>query len=175
MKDQYSTTLRSVGNPDHGQYASPSNSEKILADTVEEIQRDAQLYIQYWSLGGGNWPDMRILKNGKPYGYLSYNGRIYKKRIQSSNDFAVPNLMHELLRYPSEGDREKYEKEKREHSDAAYRRTRHELEQAMRGFVRASWRSLHSDQRIAEDVTNILKYSSNIELFDTRVVGEEEE
>lgn len=75
---KYTAKLRSVGNPDYGQYAPVSNPQSIESDTPEGIARQAREYILFWNLGGGNWPPNIIVKcDGKPFAVVSYNGRLW--------------------------------------------------------------------------------------------------
>lgn len=68
---------RSVGNPDHAQYAPVSDPQVIEGLTLAEIRIKALKYIGDWELGGGNWPNCRVKQNGKTIGYMSYNGRFW--------------------------------------------------------------------------------------------------
>lgn len=76
-KGRYSVRLRSVGNPDFGQYAPLSEPQEVVADTLRELWKQCEAYIDKWSLGGGNWTNPRVKENGKPIGYFSYNGRLW--------------------------------------------------------------------------------------------------
>jgi hypothetical protein len=75
----YLIKCRSVGNPDHGQYAPVSEPQTVTADTIEKVISLAQSYISENGLGGGNWPNCKILLDGKSIGYVSYNGRFWPK------------------------------------------------------------------------------------------------
>jgi len=68
--------LYSVGNPDHGQYTAVSNPSVVTSDSIASIISEAAEYIEFWDLGGGNWPSPWVTMNGKKIGRLSYNGRM---------------------------------------------------------------------------------------------------
>ncbi|MEY4488301.1 MAG: hypothetical protein RIQ79_809 [Verrucomicrobiota bacterium] len=47
--------LCSVGNPDYGQYAPPSNPEFKIVTDLSTARNACASYIEEWDLGGGNW------------------------------------------------------------------------------------------------------------------------
>lgn len=47
--------LCSVGNPDYGQYAPPSNPELKIVANLSAARKACEAYIKAWDLGGGNW------------------------------------------------------------------------------------------------------------------------
>lgn len=69
--------LRSVGNPDFGQYASVSEPEVVRVNTIEEAQKAARDYIEKWDLGGGNWVEPEVKSGKMVLGHISYNGRYW--------------------------------------------------------------------------------------------------
>ena len=73
----YTMKCRSVGNPDHAQYAPVSDPQVITGETLLEIRTKALAYIAEWELGGGNWPQCIVKLNDKKVGYMSYNGRFW--------------------------------------------------------------------------------------------------
>lgn len=75
--NNYSMRCKSVGNPDYGQYLAVSDPQVIVASTLQELREKALTYIQYWNLGGGNWPNCVVKLNNKKIGYMSYNGRFW--------------------------------------------------------------------------------------------------
>jgi hypothetical protein len=83
-KAMYEMKLRSVGNPDFGQYAPLSEPEVVTGETLSEMRARCEAYIRKWNLGGGNWvnPIIREVvpgrKTKKAVGYFSYNGRLWK-------------------------------------------------------------------------------------------------
>jgi hypothetical protein len=79
-KGEYSMHLRSVGNPDHGQYAPVSDPKTVHAVSLERLKRKAHLYIERWNLGGGNWVEPIVKLNGKPIGRFSYNLRFWSSQ-----------------------------------------------------------------------------------------------
>jgi len=76
--DVFTARLRSVGNPDFGQYAAISNPEEVICETLEQVRQACLDYISKWNLGSGNWPRTVIKHNGKPLCSVSYNGRLWK-------------------------------------------------------------------------------------------------
>lgn len=70
-------TLRSVGNPDFGQYAPLSPKLKVKVATLADAKAAAQAYIDQYDLGGGNFVDPALKQDGKLIGYLSYNMRFW--------------------------------------------------------------------------------------------------
>ncbi len=74
----YTAVLRSVGNPDFGQYAPLSEPRKVVAGKLSEIKQACMNYIKEWDLGGGNWPVCPVRRNGKVVGHFSYNGRFWR-------------------------------------------------------------------------------------------------
>lgn len=73
----YEMKLRSVGNPDFGQYAPLSTPKVVRAETLREMRQACEEYIAEWDLGGGNWTDPVVTQNGKKIGRFSYNGRFW--------------------------------------------------------------------------------------------------
>lgn len=73
----YVMILRSVGNPDFGQYAPISEPEAVKSATLAGMRRAAEAYIAKWDLGGGNFVDPEIRKDGKFVARISYNGRLW--------------------------------------------------------------------------------------------------
>lgn len=76
----YTMRLRSVGNPDFGQYAPVSEPETVQRSTLAEMRDAAQAYIDKWDLGGGNWVDPVVMQGGKAIGHFSYNLRFWEGR-----------------------------------------------------------------------------------------------
>jgi len=81
--NNYTCKLRSVGNPDHAQYAPVSNPKFVESDTLTGIASAAREYISFWNLGGGNWPKTIVKQHGKPVAIISYNGRLWDFRDRS--------------------------------------------------------------------------------------------
>ena len=82
----YSVTLSACGNPDHKEnpYSNIVNGIAVekdiaVADSIEECQRLVRNYIEDNCLGAGNWTGGRVFENGVRVGYISYNGRYWKK------------------------------------------------------------------------------------------------
>lgn len=76
----YTMRLRSVGNPDFGQYAPVSSPKSVTGATLQELRSEAQTYIDENDLGGGNWVDPVVKLGAKVIGYFSYNLRFWEGR-----------------------------------------------------------------------------------------------
>ncbi len=74
---KFRVKLRSVGNPDFGQYAPISVPEVREANTLRDIQKIVDDYIARWDLGGGNWPPTPITQGNKTVAWISYNLRLW--------------------------------------------------------------------------------------------------
>ena len=77
----YSIKTEVCGNPDHGQnpnkppYGVKVKTIKALAfsellEKVREWQADNDI-------GGGNWMNPALMRNGEIIGYMSYNGKVW--------------------------------------------------------------------------------------------------
>lgn len=81
---RYEMRLRSVGNPDFGQYAPVSEPEVVTGNTLAEMRAHCERYIEFWDLGGGNWMSPVVRENvpgrkaKKTVGHFSYNGRLWE-------------------------------------------------------------------------------------------------
>lgn len=84
--------LRSVGNPDHGQYAPVSEKKTVEVSTIAEAIKACEDYIEEWNLGGGNFVDPRVMQDGKHIGYISYNGRFWTVAEWKKNHAPVEGL-----------------------------------------------------------------------------------
>lgn len=87
---KYTAVLRSVGNPDFGQYAPISPPKKITAYKLSEIREACRSYIENWDLGGGNFPKCLVRRNGKVVGYFSYNGRFWRASESDRRELETP-------------------------------------------------------------------------------------
>lgn len=74
----YEVTLKTVGNPDFGQYAPVSPALKVRAETFAALEAQIDAYIEEYGVGGGNWVTPKLLKDGQVVGYMSYNRRVWK-------------------------------------------------------------------------------------------------
>lgn len=70
--------MRSVGNPDHRQFAPVSPDRFVRASHLRELRAEVESYIEMWNLGSGNWPRCPVTKNGRVVGYFSYNRRFWR-------------------------------------------------------------------------------------------------
>ena len=71
--------MRSVGNPDFGQYAPLSPPRFVMAGRLRDLRRAVEDYIETWNLGGGNWPTCPVTRDGKVVGFFSYNRRFWRR------------------------------------------------------------------------------------------------
>ena len=76
----YVMILRSIGNPDFGQYAPVSDPAAVKGATLAAMRQAAQDYIEFWDLGGGNFVDPEVRDSkGAFVCTISYNGRLWDK------------------------------------------------------------------------------------------------
>ena len=75
----YTTILSSTGNPDHGQYTSPSRKQTAIVCSLEAASTACQKYIKEWNLGSGNWCGEagKVFHAGELVATISYNGRVF--------------------------------------------------------------------------------------------------
>lgn len=95
----YVVILKSVGNPDYAQYVPISEPKAIRATSLKAIVKAAQEYIEFWDLGGGNWPETEIRdRDGKSVGFLSYNGRVWDRPWSPGSKPVEINIDKEVAR-----------------------------------------------------------------------------
>jgi hypothetical protein len=80
MSTIYTMRLKSVGNPDFGQYSPVSDPKAVEGSTLAEMREAAQAYIDEWNLGGGNWTNPVVKQGSKVIGHFSYNLRFWEGR-----------------------------------------------------------------------------------------------
>lgn len=85
---RYSMRLRSVGNPDFGQYAPVSDPKRVEGETLGAMREAFEAYIAEWDLGGGNLPATAVKDGKKVVGYFSYNGRLWDRKERGLRDEA---------------------------------------------------------------------------------------
>lgn len=83
----YEILLSACGNPDHGEnpFDNIVNGIKIpcywaMGETIDDVVREARMYIEKYNLGSGNWNGGRIDIDDVTVGYMSYNGRVWSER-----------------------------------------------------------------------------------------------
>ena len=79
--------LKSVGNPDHQQYAPVSEQEIVFCDNLKQCSKELRRYIEYWNMGAGNTPEIRVWYlwldetinkvKKKTVALISFNGRLW--------------------------------------------------------------------------------------------------
>ena len=80
-----------LGNPDRGQYSAPIKPKTFSAATLELLRDQIRGFLGDNNLGAGNWGTARVLKNGKLYGYMSYNGRVWDSNEWSPTAKEIKN------------------------------------------------------------------------------------
>ena len=79
----YQVKPRIFGNPDRGQNPDIEpygvNPKTFTADQLESLRYQIREWMEDNGLGSGNWGTARVFKDGKEYGYMSYNGRIWDR------------------------------------------------------------------------------------------------
>lgn len=85
-ENMYLVTLSACGNIDHDENPYDSivdgnrvDTEVSEASTIKKCQEIVCSYIQNNNLGAGNWNGGKVFKDNKQVGYISYNGRYWKK------------------------------------------------------------------------------------------------
>lgn len=88
----FTARMKSVGNPDFGQYAPISEPATLKATTLRELLAKMEEYRNHWDLGGGNWVEPKITQGRKVIGWVSYNGRVWDRpsSLRDYGEGAVP-------------------------------------------------------------------------------------
>ena len=73
-----------LGNPDRYQFSAPVKPKTFTADNLNDLRQAIHEFLGDNGLGAGNWGTARVIKDGKLYGYMSYNGRIWDSNEWSS-------------------------------------------------------------------------------------------
>ena len=89
-RKEFQMHLRAVGNPDHGQFASPAPDLIIFADSPGDLIRQVRDWQGDYDLGGGNWASPRVIRRGVDIGYMSYNGKIWPGNPEDWKVGSVP-------------------------------------------------------------------------------------
>jgi len=80
--NNFTVTLASVGNPDHGQSPEHSlpgvKSITLPVKTLQQASDACQKYITENDLGSGNWSGGDVSCDGKLIARVSYNGRVWR-------------------------------------------------------------------------------------------------
>lgn len=82
-------TLYSHANPDLDQTQPPSPTVTVTGATIDHVVTACADYIGQYDLGGGNWPEPIIYRDGQPVARISYNGRLWHpttEKAMSPND-----------------------------------------------------------------------------------------
>lgn len=87
--ENYELRIRTVGNPDFGQYAPVAPATTLRAGSFAELLRRVDEHINFYDIGGGNWTFSPLKKGGKLLGYMSYNRRVWKTKKYPSEEVVV--------------------------------------------------------------------------------------
>jgi hypothetical protein len=81
----YQVKPQFLGNPDKGQdpYTSPYGikPKTFSAESLDLLKHQIYEFMTDNGLGASNWNIAKVYKDNKPYGYMSYNGRIWDRSI----------------------------------------------------------------------------------------------
>ena len=77
MPDIYQIRLRSCGNPDKGQTEPQSEPMLVTAPSLWQLLAAAEDYKADNNLGAGNWPQIKVVKNGRVWATLAFNGKVF--------------------------------------------------------------------------------------------------
>jgi len=75
--DVYTTTVKTVGNVDKQQYTPITDPEDFWGITIDEVRDKISKWQSFWMVGGGNWTNPVLYRNGEAFGYFSYNLRLW--------------------------------------------------------------------------------------------------
>jgi hypothetical protein len=85
----YQVKPRIMGNPDYGQNPNiPPYGVKpktLSAPTLTDLRNVVFAWRDDNGLGAGNWGTARVFKDGKEFGYMSYNGRVWDRNDWSEH------------------------------------------------------------------------------------------
>lgn len=85
----YQVKPRIMGNPDHGQNPSAPpygvKPKTLSAPTLTDLRDVVFAWRDDNGLGAGNWGTARVFKDGKEFGYMSYNGRVWDRNDWSEH------------------------------------------------------------------------------------------
>ena len=79
-KANYTVTLKSAGNPDHGQFLNSGILSPTIqkhCSSIDECRQAVREYTAEYELGTGNWIGGEVRQNGQVVGRISYNGRFW--------------------------------------------------------------------------------------------------
>jgi hypothetical protein len=77
----YEIKTEVCGNPDFGQDPRKPpygvRIKKIKAKTFDELKTLVREWMSDNDIGGGNWMNPALMRDGEIIGYMSYNGRVW--------------------------------------------------------------------------------------------------
>lgn len=74
----YQLSFTIHGNPDRNQ-GDWQEDHSISANNITELRKSVLKFQGDNDIGGGNWGEATLSKDGKTVGYMSYNGRVWDK------------------------------------------------------------------------------------------------
>lgn len=74
----YHLTVTIHGNPDYNQ-GDWKEDHSISATTITELRKAVLAFQGDNDIGGGNWGEATLRRNGLIVGYMSYNMRVWDK------------------------------------------------------------------------------------------------
>lgn len=90
----FTVTLASVGNPDHGQDPSRPlpglKNVTVAVKTKQEASEACRRFIDENQLGGGNWSGGDVFSEGNLVARVSYNGRVWRPDEDVSAEASRP-------------------------------------------------------------------------------------
>lgn len=95
---RFTARLRSVGNPDFGQYAPISNPLVVEGNTLADIVKRWRDYQRDWDMGNGNCPYIPVKMGKRTVAHLAFGDRLYHpKRERSLSDKYPDVLVRDVL------------------------------------------------------------------------------
>jgi hypothetical protein len=92
----YSIRTEVCGNPDFGQNPNkPPYGVRITtlkAKTFTELREKVSAWIGENDIGGGNWLEPALMRDGSLIGYMSYNGRIWATNTWPTTEIHIKEL-----------------------------------------------------------------------------------
>ena len=88
---RFSIRVTTVGNPDFSQYAPITDPTTFNSNDWESLVEQLRQYQTDWLIGGGNWTDPVLFKDGKPIGNVSFNCRVWELGKQYPDAKEIPH------------------------------------------------------------------------------------
>lgn len=92
----YSIKTEVCGNPDYGQNPNKPpygvRVKTIKASTFAELLEKVREWQSDNDIGGGNWMNPALMRNGSLIGFMSYNGRVWATEGYPSTEVHIREL-----------------------------------------------------------------------------------